>query len=175
MVRERRTEGASDAVREETSCGSGCWRDRGASRKVFKRFLALLGERVGKSGGAVLVRVVGLELLGGTVCQSIEDVGCFWRERSRLSLSDGLGQRKMLLSAYDGLRRKGNKPLRNQRPQRPAGNAEGGGTLSGCHAGYPDHAGGIRCLLHLSSRFNIRTGRPEEDRIDHSERSRREA
>ncbi len=173
LVRERTTEGASAAVREETSCDSGYWRDRGASRKVFKRFLALLGERVGKSGRAVLAPVVGLELLGATVCQAIEDVGCFWRERWRLSLSGGTAQRKMLLSAYDGLRRNGNKPLRHQRPQRPAGNAgkdEGGSTLSGCHAACPDHAGGRRCLVHLFSRFNIKTYRPEEDRIDHSER-----
>lgn len=89
---------------------------------MFKRLLALLGERVGKSSRAVLAAVAGLDLLGATPCQAIEDVAFFWRGRWRLSQSIGTGQRMMLLLAYGGLHSNGNK-LGHQRPQRSAGNA----------------------------------------------------
>ncbi len=149
----------------------------GREPKVFKRLLALLGERVGKSSRAVLAAVAGLDLLGATLCQAIEDVAFFWRGRWRLSQSIGTAQRVMLLLAYGGLHSNGNK-LGHQRPQRSAGNArkdEGDGTLSGCQAACPDHAGGIGCLSHLSSLFHIKTYQLGEDRIGRSERARREA
>jgi hypothetical protein len=135
--------------------------ERGASRKVFKRFLALLEDRVGKSGRVGLAPVVGLELPSATLCQVIEDLGFFWGVGWRLSRPIRIARRMMLLSGCDGLRRDGNKPPRQQRPQRAGEKAGGGSTLSGCQAAWLDHAGGIRCLLHLSFPLQYKDARSE--------------